>query len=123
MRPTAHIEGSASPPAWSCLDQRLVKQDQCLVFEQEQELQGFELSPAYTPDLFFGFSMFPISGFLDMRKLLPGTVQDYNFDIWKGQAGEVSSSMSWFKQKGHNVLVPNNIFEKQACNGYSFTMN
>ena len=31
------------------------------------------------------FLCFPISGFLDMRKLLPCTFQDFNFDILKSE--------------------------------------
>ena len=46
----------------------------------KKELQGFELSPPYKPDC-FDFSIFPISGFLDMRKLFPGTSQDFNVGV------------------------------------------
>ena len=31
----------------------------------------------------FPISFFPVSGFLDTRKLFPGTFQDFNFDILK----------------------------------------
>jgi len=31
------------------------------------------------------FMFFPISGFLDMRKLLPGTFQDFKVDILKSK--------------------------------------
>jgi len=33
--------------------------------------------------LIFLFVIFPIYGFVDMQKLLPGTFQDFNFDILK----------------------------------------
>ena len=31
------------------------------------------------------FQLFPISGFLDMRKTFPGTFQDFNFDMLKSR--------------------------------------
>ena len=34
---------------------------------------------------FADFRLFPISGFLGMREMLPGTFQDFNFKIFESQ--------------------------------------
>jgi len=54
-------------------------------YKLQQHVINYRASsyPHHTNLMIFGFSFFPISGFLDMRKLFPGTFQYFKFDILK----------------------------------------
>ena len=46
---------------------------------------NYAISNNYQNLIFSDFWFSPISGFLDMRKTFPDTLQDFNFDILKSQ--------------------------------------